>query len=169
MNPVECEFESDALAAALRSRWPERVDAHLRAHVARCAICSDIVAIAASVDDAREETRGRAVVPDSGRVWWLAQFRARREAAQAAGGPITAAQMIASACAVGLLGACFGATSTWFQSSLRWIASSVAGIDVKAFLASAIALSAKHGALVLVTAVMVLLVPTAVYFALGKE
>jgi hypothetical protein len=169
MNPVECEFESDALAAALQSRWPDRVDAHLRAHVAGCAICSDIVGIAGALDDAREEIRACADVPDSGRVWWLAQLRARREAAQTAGSPITAAQLVAFACAVGLLGACFGATSIWFQSSLRWIESRAAGIDVKAFLASAIALSAKHVALGLGAAVMLLLIPTAVYFALGKD
>src|SRR5258708_15153165 len=144
MKPVECEFESDALAAALQGRWPARVDAHLRAHIAECAICSDVVAIASTVDDAREEMRSCAVVPDSGRVWWLAQLRARREAAEAAGRPITAAQVIAFACAVGLLGACFGATSTWFQSTLRWIASGVAGFHLKAFLPCTTALLAEH-------------------------
>src|SRR5229473_5634215 len=136
MKPVDCEFEPEALAAALQSRWPERVDPDLRAHVARCTICSDVVAIARAVDDAREEMRASAVVPDSGRVWWLAQLRARREAAEAAGRPITAAQVIAFACAIGLLGACIGATSAWFQSTLHWIASSVAGFDLKAFLPS---------------------------------
>src|SRR5260370_33007422 len=134
MKPVECEFESDALAAALQGRWPDRVDAHLRAHVAACAICSDVVAIASSVDDAREEMRSCAVVPDSGRVWWLAQLRARREAAEAAGRPITAAQPIAVACAVGVVGACFVATSTWFQSVLGQIVSSAASFDINAFL-----------------------------------
>ena len=113
------------------------------------------------------------MVPDSGRVWWLAQLRARREAAEAAGRPITAAQVVAFACAVGLLGACFGATSTWFQSALRsalrWIASSIAGFDAKAFLLAATALVAEHGALVLAMAVVLLLVPTAVYLALGKD
>jgi hypothetical protein len=112
MRQVECEFESEVLTAALQSRWPKRVDAELRAHVKACTICSDVVAIASAVDDAREEMRAGAVVPDSGRVWWLAQLRARREAAEAAGRPITAVQVIAFACAVGLLGACFGATSS---------------------------------------------------------
>src|SRR6266567_981080 len=105
MKLLECEFESEVLAAALQSRWPERVDVQLRAHVAACAICSDVVAIAVAIDDAREEMRVRVVVPDSGHVWWLAQLRARREAAEVAGRPITAAQVIALACAVGLLGA----------------------------------------------------------------
>jgi hypothetical protein len=163
MKPVDCEFESDVLAAALQSRWPERVDADLRAHVARCTICSDVVAIASAVDDAREEMRASAVVPDSGRVWWLAQLRARREAAEAAGRPITAVQVIAFACAVGLLGACFGATSTWFQAALGWMASSVAALP------SAAALVAGHGPLVLGVAAVLFVVPTAVYLAMGKD
>jgi len=163
MKPVDCEFESDVLAAALQSRWPERVDADLRAHVARCTICSDVVAIASALDDAREEMRASAVVPDSGRVWWLAQLRARREAAEAAGRPITAVQVIAFACAVGLLGACFGATSTWFQAALGRMASSVAALP------SAAALVAGHGTLVLGVAAVLFVVPTAVYLAMGKD
>src|SRR5947207_8909033 len=166
MNPVECEFESEVLAAALQSLWPDRVDAQLRAHVAGCAICSDVVVISGAIDDAREETYARTVVPDSGRVWWLAQLRARREAAQTAGRPITAAQVIAFACAVGLLGACFGATSTWLQSTLRWIVSGVAGFDLKTFFPSTSALVAEHGALVLAMAAVLFLVPTAFYLAL---
>ena len=163
MKPVDCEFEPEALAAALQSRWPERVDADLRAHVASCTICSDVVSIAGAVDDAREEMRASAVVPDSGRVWWLAQLRARREAAEAAGRPITAVQVIAFACAVGLLGACFGATSTWFQAALGRMASSVAALP------SATTLLAGHGVLVLAVAAVLFVVPTAVYLAMGRD
>jgi hypothetical protein len=165
MRRVECEFEAEVLAATLQSRWPDRVDADLRAHVAACTICSDVVAIAGAMDDAREEMRACATVPDSGGVWWQAQLRARREATEAAGRPITAVQVIAFACAVGLLGACFGATSTWFQSALRSIASSVALFDAKAFLA----LVAEHSALTLAVAAVLFVVPTAVYLALGRD
>ncbi len=169
MKPIDCEFEADTLAAALQSRWPEQVDAELRAHVAKCPICSDVVTIASAVDDARMEMRARAVVPDSGVVWWRAQLRARREAAEAAGRPITAAQFIAFAFAVGLLGACFGATSTWFQSAFRSIASRLGSFDAKALLDSATAMFAQHGVLVLGAAAMLLLVPTAVVLALGRD
>jgi hypothetical protein len=166
VQPVECEFEPDVLAAALQSRWPERVDAQLRAHVAGCSICADVATVAAAIagaaETAREEMCARAVVPDSGRVWWLAQMRARREAVEVAGRPITAVQVIALACAVGLLGACFGATSQWFQSALGRIESGLAAIDAKALLA-------EHGAIVLATAAVLFLVPAAVYLALGRE
>ena len=169
LNPVECEFEPDVLAAALQSRWPERVDAQLRAHVAGCAICSDVAAIAAAIDDAREETSSLAIVPDSGRVWWLAQLRARREAVEAAGRPITAVQVMALACAMGLLGACFGATSMWFQAVLGRIESSLAGLNFKAFLPSAEALVAAHGVIALGMAAVLFVVPAAVYLAMGRD
>jgi hypothetical protein len=158
VKPVECEFESEVLAAALQSRVPE----HLRAHVSGCGICSDIAAIAGAIDDAREEMRAGAAIPDSGRVWWLAQMRARREATRTAGRPITAVQVMALACAVGLLGACFGATSLWFQSALRRIESTLAGVSAAGFLA-------QHGLLVLAMALVLLLIPGAVYLALGRD
>jgi hypothetical protein len=173
MKPIDCEFEADALAAALQSRWPEQVDAKLRAHIVACPICSDVITIATAVDSARDDTRAHRVVPDSGLVWWRAQLRARREAAEAAGRPITAAQLVAFGCAIGLLGACFGATSTWFQSAFRWIASSLGGVDAKTLLHSATALLAQYGAqhvaLVLAVSVMLVLVPTAVYLVLGRD
>ncbi len=169
MKPVECEWEAEVLSAVLQSRWPERVDDALRAHVAACTICADVAAIAGAIDDDRETMRASAVVPDSGRVWWRAQMRARREAAATAGRPITAAQVIAFACAMGLLGACFGATSAWFQTELKKIASGVAGFKIPALLPSAAAIIAGHGVLVLALAAALLLVPAAVYFTMFRD
>jgi len=169
MKPIDCELESEVLAAVLQNRWPERVDASLREHVAACAICADVAAIAGAIDEAREEMRANAMVPDSGRVWWLAQMRARREAAQAAGRPITAAQVIAFACAMGLLGACFGATSAWFQSALRQTASSLAAFRLQALLSLTGAFVAEHSALFLGMAAILLVIPAAVYLTLLRE
>jgi hypothetical protein len=149
MKPVECEFESEVLAAVLQARWPDHVDAELHAHVAECGICSDVAAIAGAIDDA-------------GRVWWLARMRAHREAVEAAGGPITAVQAIACGCGIALLGACFGATSTWFQSVLQRVTSGE-------FLVYATALVAAHGALVLTMAALVFLVPAVVCLAVLRD
>jgi hypothetical protein len=162
MKPVECEFESDVLAAVLQSRWPDRVDAELRAHALQCEICSDVAAVAGAIDEAREEMRTAVVVPDSGRVWWLARLRARREAAEAASHAITATQVVALTCVVGLLGACFGATSIWFQSAIRAMAAGLAGVDM-------VALLAEHGALAAGMVVVLFVLPAAVYLAMGRD
>jgi hypothetical protein len=169
MKPLDCEFESEVLAAVLQSRWPERVDAHLRRHVSGCVICSDAVAVAETFDLARGETHALAVLPDSGCVWWFAQLRARREAAEAAARPITATQIIAFASAVGLLGACLVTAFKWFQSMGNWIVSIFAGFDAKELVFSAATLLVEHTALVLGIAAVVFLLPAAAYFAMGRD
>jgi hypothetical protein len=166
---MDCEFEQEVLALVLESRWLERVDAELCEHVSKCAICSDVVAVAEAVQCERTDLRARVNLPDSGRVWWLAQVRARREATQAAARPITVAQMLAFAAAVGVLGACFGATSTWFQYAIRSIRLSLSGFDLRAVLPSTGALLAGHAALAIGTGAVLLLVPAAVYFSIGRD
>lgn len=162
MQAVECEFEAEVLAAVLQSRWPEGTEAALRAHVKGCAICSDVAAVAGAIENARENMRAAAVVPDSGRVWWTASVRARKEAVRAATRPITLAQLVAGACGVGLLGACFGATSAWFQNGLRGVGVTLAGFDWTGELMA-------HGVLMLGMAAVLLLVPVAAWLATRRE
>jgi hypothetical protein len=162
MKPVECEFEAEVLAAVIQSRWPERVDAGLRSHVSGCVICSDVVVIAAALDEGGDEMRAEAVVPDARLVWWRSQLRARREAVEAAGRPITAAQVIAFGCAMGLLGACLGATSTWFQTLLGRLTPILSGSEIRALLV-------PHWALLLTMAAVLVLVPVVVCLALLRE
>jgi hypothetical protein len=173
MNPaarkMDCELEPEVLALVLECRWPDGADAQLRKHVSKCAICCEVSEVVGVMQCERQELWARVSVPDSGRVWWLAQVRARREAAEAAARPITVAQMLAFASAVGVLGACFGATSTWFQYAIRSIRVSLGGFDVRAILPTAGALLAGHAALAIGTAAVFLLVPAAVYLSIGKD
>ena len=159
MRPVECEFEADVLAAAVQSRWPGRVDPQLREHVRTCQICADVAAIAAVFDQDRDQVRASAAVPDASRVWWLARLRARREAAAAAARPITATQVVAFASVIALMGACFGATSTWFQATLKEILSS----------RTPAAVLLEHGALAAGMLALLLLLPAAIYLAIAKD
>ncbi len=173
MRQIECEFESDVLAAVIQSRWPERVDAELREHVKKCDICSDVAAVASAIECAREVTAADAAIPaalpDSGLVWWKAQMRARREAVETAGRPITAIQVAAYACAMGLMGACIGASSSWFQAILKSGWAAVSGFDVKAFIPYATALIEGHGLLAACMVAMIFVLPVAVYLAAGKD
>jgi hypothetical protein len=165
MKRLECEFEAEVLAAVVQSRWPDRVENGLREHVHSCPICSDVAAVGRALDGACDEMRASTVVPDSGRVWWVAQLRARREAAKDAGRPITAAQVLAFGCAIALLGACFGATSTWFQVVLHGAMASVSNIGWQALAA----LIVEHGALAAGMIAVLVVVPAAVYLAVGRD
>src|ERR1700719_2682527 len=105
MEHCECTHEADVLTAVDTGRWPDRADADLRAHVATCAICQDVVA----VGQAFRKDAGRPVSPpDASLVWWRAQMQAREEATRLAARPITVAQAIAFASVVGVLGALLG-------------------------------------------------------------
>lgn len=112
---IECPFEADTLFAAMHEKW----DPTLREHVATCPVCSDVSVVAGALHREAELPQP-SELPDSGRIWWMSQLRARREAARTAGRPITAIQVLAFSAAMGLLGACFGATSQWFQATVRW-------------------------------------------------
>lgn len=169
MKAVECEFESEVLAAARHSRWPGGVDASLRAHVAGCAVCADVVAIASAMADSQEEARASVVLPDPGYIWWRAQLRARREAAEIAQRPMTVAQILAFACAVGLLGACFGAVATWFPSALGKIGSTLAVFKMEPLVQVAMSLMAEHGILLVTVLAVVLLIPAAACLAILRD
>ena len=164
MISYECEFESEVLAAVVQGRWPGRVDGELREHAAGCTICSDVAVIAAGIEQQRESVTARAAIPDSGRVWWMAQLRARREAAEAANRPLTVAMLVALLCVAAVMGACWRIEWQWIQSA----ASRVAAVDWLGWLASGGRLVADHGALFLAVVGLVLLIPAA-YFALGKD
>jgi hypothetical protein len=77
--------------------------------------------------------------------------------------------VLALACVVGLLGACFGATSAWFQSALARITQYAADVKIHALLPSVMALIAEHGALALAVAALLLLVPAAVCLAIFRD
>ncbi len=168
MRQIECEFEADVLSAVLQSRWPERAERGLREHVETCTICSDVAAVADAIECAREETVPQAL-PESGLVWWKAQMRARREALETVARPITAIQLAAFTCAMVLMGACIGATSSWLQSGVKWVWTEITGFDMTTFIPYATALIAGHILLTLCMVAMIFVVPVAVYLAVGRD
>ncbi len=150
MKPTECEFEAQALACVLEGY----LEPSLHEHLTRCPICSEAVALGGTFALANRESMAAATsLPDPGRVWWMAQIRARREAANDAARPILATQIATFAWAVGLLIVCLGVAFAWFRSTGEWIESALT----------------SHGLLIALAAAIIVLLPTAAYFALGKE
>jgi hypothetical protein len=117
MTPFECPRESDVLMMVSTGRWPDRAPAELRAHAEHCQVCHELGVAAAAMDELASAAPA-AAVPSAGTVWWRAQLRARQEAARQVARPITAAQALAFAAAVGVVGAVFGATALWNQRGL---------------------------------------------------
>lgn len=113
MTLVECSRESDVLDAIASEKWPHRVAPELAAHVASCAVCSDVVAVATAIQTAQEVSWRDAVIPSSGQVWWRAEMRVRQEAIRKASRPIAIAQAAAVLVALALTGAAGWLAWTW--------------------------------------------------------
>lgn len=96
MRATECAREQDVLDALAARRWPARCDEDLIAHVARCSVCADMIAVVQPIGEAHEEVWPSIQVPSASTVWWRAQLRARQEATRRAARPITIVQIAAA-------------------------------------------------------------------------
>ena len=97
-----------------------KVDCTHESMVEGCPSCAEIAAIAQAFTDDRNVLMQSAQVPSSAIVWWRAQMRSRREAAETAAQPITWAQGLALACAAGILVAAVGFFAPTFMKALEW-------------------------------------------------
>ncbi len=69
MKAFECPCEPDLVDAIQASRWPERVDPALSAHVAECPVCRDVATVAPAVIDAADSPAADIHLPEAGAVW----------------------------------------------------------------------------------------------------
>ncbi len=173
MIRTSCPLESDVLAAVSTRRWPERAEPDLVAHVATCHVCADLVAVASAFEAEHAAAPVPPALPDPALVYWRARLRARVEAERAAARPITVAQAVGLAVFVGVLGAVFGATATWFQSGVAWawgVTQSLAAFQPPSLPQALVSLLASHGLLLAAAAIVcVVLAPVAVYLTVRED
>ena len=93
MNLPQCEREPAVLAAVQSDRWSDG----LRAHAESCEACSEVLLTALYLRDQAAEAATQAPLPESGRIWWQAQLRARQEAARRATRPIAFVEQVSLA------------------------------------------------------------------------
>jgi hypothetical protein len=170
MRERGCEREGELLEALQSARWPEATDASLREHVGGCAACTDLLAVAAPLLDEHHALVQAAPVPSSAIVWWRAQMRSRREAAEQAAQPISFVQGITLACVAGLLATALGIFVPTFRRSLTWIADAAgswSGLSLPIpsdALASPVLLAAAAA-----VGLCALVLPIALYFTLRED
>ncbi len=105
MTPRQCQCEDQVVDALASGTWPDGATDALQAHVAGCAECQAITAVAPLLRQEYLAADSEADLPSSGQVWWRARVRARAEAERAAARPLFIAQAVAAASAVGALAA----------------------------------------------------------------
>ena len=81
---TSCERETELVEALTSGRWPDACGEDLRRHAATCPVCADVVLVARALEQESAEARIEMALPTAGLVWWKAQMRARREAAERA-------------------------------------------------------------------------------------
>ncbi len=170
----ECPHEQDVLDALAAQRWPARCDEELRAHVAACSLCADLIEVSSALLDEQESAWRDARVPPSSVVWWRAQIRAREEAARSAARPVAFMQGVAASLGlwIGILvlrAVPWPAMPNW----RGWLAGLVPSVSVTVPDLSSFAAAVPGGwllfAIVLVLGAWLLLAPVAIYFAANDE
>lgn len=168
MRSVDCVREDELLEALQSGRWPETADASLRAHADACASCTDLLTVAAPLLDEHHALVREAQVPSSAIVWWRAQMRSKREAAETAAQPITLVQGITFACIAGLLATALGFFVPTFRNAAGWVADAARSWSTLPLpvdpLASPIVLAA-----IAAIGLCAIVLPVALYFTLHED
>src|SRR5258707_1035438 len=107
---MKCNKEQEVFEALQSGRLASEWGEPLRQHIAECSNCADLALVAEFLQEESDLTLANVKVPSAALVWWKAQLRARREAAQQALRPVRIAERVALGSA--LLGAL--AVLVWF-------------------------------------------------------
>jgi hypothetical protein len=118
MSKRFCDQELNVLAAATSGNWQP----DLRRHLDECPACAEVALVAGFMNEA-EVSFAEARLPDAELVWWKAQLKARRAAAERATQPIAVAEKVA--CASGGLALVAILAFLW-PSVLAWADSAAA-------------------------------------------
>ena len=111
-----CQYEKELRQTLKDGHWPAGCDPELRAHVEVCAACNDLVLVTEAFQLARNHSVHEAPIPPD-LLWWRAQLRRQRIAAEQISRPVTVAQIFAWAVSL-LTGMVFVASQ--YRHGLRW-------------------------------------------------
>ena len=168
MHSSGCAREHELLEELQSGRWPETADPVLRQHVDGCASCADLLAVAAPLLDEHHAIVREAQVPSSAIVWWRAQMRSKREAAQTAAQPISVVQGVTFACLAGLLATALGFFVPTFRNAAGWVADAAGSWSALPLPADPLASPITLAAIAAIGLCAIVL-PIALYFTLHED
>ncbi|MGA9069797.1 MAG: hypothetical protein WB424_06070, partial [Terracidiphilus sp.] len=90
-----CAYEKEVTRVLLQGGWPVACTEELRAHVAACRGCADLMLVTASFQREREAAVSAARIGTPGALWWRAQLRRRNAAVERIARPILGAHLFA--------------------------------------------------------------------------
>jgi len=92
-----CSREREVSEMLGRGQWPQACGDELRAHVAGCRSCRELVLVRQAFGRERNEAAGQARLDSPGALWWRAQLRRRNAAIERIARPLLGAQIFAMA------------------------------------------------------------------------
>lgn len=90
-----CKCETELAEALKQGYWPKACTEELRAHVAGCESCRELILVTGTFQRARRESVQAAPPGSPELLWWRAQLRRRYAATAAVARPLTIAQTFA--------------------------------------------------------------------------
>ena len=154
MKPTECMRELEVMEMVACGRWADRCPEELRAHVAACEICSDVLEVALAFHEDRE-ARSEVQVPSAGLVWWRAELRARQEAMRKVSRPMTVVQAFGAAAGVGAAAALLSLAWPWLRALV------MVDLSTLSF--------AQWGIVIVIAFAVIVIAPVAMYFVLSDD
>lgn len=97
MNLGGCGREKEVSELLARGYWPDACNSELRAHVASCRACQDLILVKQAFRADRQVVASAAKLESPGVLWWRAQLRRRNAAIERISRPILGAQIFAVA------------------------------------------------------------------------
>ena len=174
-HTTHCDREAELHEAVVLDWWPAHVDEELRAHVAECACCRDLLEVAGALRAERAAATAQGRIPPARIVWLRSHLRDREEAVRRATRPITIAHAIAIAVTAVAAWEALRRAVGWAWDARSWLGASLSGVGT--FLAS-IGQSAVAGVtsgsalwltLLVAAAAAVALAPVAIYLAVSEK
>ena len=114
-----CSHQKEVGELLRGGQWPAGCGSELRAHVAECGKCSELVSLRTAMQGLRAGDMAAARLEAPGVIWWRAQLRRRNAALQQVARPLKAAQLFAMAVVVSFA-AGFGVSE--LRHSGEWMA-----------------------------------------------
>jgi hypothetical protein len=90
-----CPREQEVTDLLSRGQWPQASSDELRAHVAGCRACRELIVVREAFGHERMKAAGEARLESPGVLWWRAQLRRRNAAIERIGRPLVGAQIFA--------------------------------------------------------------------------
>lgn len=166
MSPFRCSRERELSALLHKGYWPQACPEDLRAHVASCPGCSDLVMVTETLQASRRHAMALPRLDPPGAIWWRAQLRRRNAAIETMSRPILGAQIFAVTIALIVV----VAIAVWqFGNWSAWFADLPGTLHLEALIPSSVPESSLLAVVVPVFAAIALLSGIVVYLASEKQ